>query len=349
MRHVWVVLALFAAVLTVSGCGASESDADLVVYCAHDEVYAREVFDAFEKNTGIRVRVKYDTEATKSLGLTEAIIAEAGDPRCDVFWNNQLLGTVELKERGLLEPYQGPGFARIPEAHKDPQGHYVGFAARLRVYALNYETWPAAKLDESERDAAIEAVLNGNDLSRVAIARPLYGTTLSHYAVLWHVMGEEKMKAWHQSWRQRGVIERGGNATTRDLVAQGVCDIGLTDTDDFFMGRDAGHPITMAPIYITDEAGRRRTICIPNTVAIIRGCKNSDNARRFVDFLLSEEVEILLANSAARQVPLGPVDESRLNDDVRLLRRWIEDAYPLTGLHAARMACLEWLKAEYVR
>ncbi len=348
MNRLMFALALVASCVVWGCSGGDEGEADLVVYCAHDEVYSRQVLDAFTKKTGIRVRVKYDTEATKSLGLTESIIAEADQPRCDVFWNNLLLGTVELKERGLLAPYQGPGFSRIPDAHKDAQGHYVGFAARLRVYALN-ASWPAATAEEAERDAAIEAVLAGDDLSRVAIARPLYGTTLSHYAVMWRLLGEDAMRQWHATTRQRGLIERGGNATTRDLVAHGVCDIGFTDTDDYFLGRDMGHAIRMAPVYVKDETGRRRTICIPNTVAIIKGGPNPENAKKLVDYLLSEEVEIMLANSSARQIPLGPVDESRVPEEVRQLRIWARDAYPLTDLHEARMRCLDWLKTEYVR
>src|SRR5262252_3639724 len=41
----------------------------LVVYCAHDSIYAEQIFKSFEQETGIPVEVRYDTEATKSLGL----------------------------------------------------------------------------------------------------------------------------------------------------------------------------------------------------------------------------------------------------------------------------------------
>jgi hypothetical protein len=68
----------------------------LVVYCAHDAVFAEAILDDFEKQTGIPVVVKYDTEATKSLGLVEQIIQDGAKPRCDVFWNNEMLGTVDL-------------------------------------------------------------------------------------------------------------------------------------------------------------------------------------------------------------------------------------------------------------
>src|SRR6185369_17457908 len=68
----------------------------LVVYCAHDAEFAEAILKKFEFQTGIPVIVKYDTEATKSLGLTEQIIQDGAHPRCDVFWNNELLGTLDL-------------------------------------------------------------------------------------------------------------------------------------------------------------------------------------------------------------------------------------------------------------
>ena len=86
----------------------------LVVYCAHDSVYSEKILREFEKKTGIPVSIRFDTEATKSLGLTELLIREKNNPRCDVFWNNQLLGTAALKEHDILHPYKGTGYNRIP-------------------------------------------------------------------------------------------------------------------------------------------------------------------------------------------------------------------------------------------
>ena len=36
----------------------------LVVYCAHDSVYSKEILDRFAAESGIAVEVKFDTEAT---------------------------------------------------------------------------------------------------------------------------------------------------------------------------------------------------------------------------------------------------------------------------------------------
>ena len=306
----------------------------LVVYCAHDAVYAAEILRDFEKQTGIAVAPRFDTEATKSLGLVELIVREKEAPRADVFWNNELLGMLDLQEKQLLQPYQGPGFQRIPAAFKDPGGHWTGFAARLRVFIRR-----AAELAESDIPAAF-----AGDQSRIAIAKPLYGTTLTHYSVLWQQWGREKLIAWHQDSHRRGLREVRGNAAVKDAVATGACVLGFTDTDDFFDARDAGHPVAMAPVRL--ESGQ--TICIPNTVAIVRGTRHDADARKLVDFLLSAECELALARSRSRQIPLGPVVDADLPEEVRELARWAADGVPLTGLAAARAECLAWLKSQYL-
>ena len=109
--------------------------------------------------------------------------------------------------------------------------------------------------------------------------------------------------------------------------------------------KDEGKPVAMLPVRLEDGA----TICMPNTVAVIHGTRRVEHAQKLADYLLSEECELALAGSKARQVPLGPVDESKLSDEVRLLRSWVADGVPLAGLGAARAACLGWLKGLYVQ
>ena len=309
----------------------------LVVYCSHDAVYADGILQRFSRQTGIPLAVKYDTEATKSLGLAELLLSEKDAPRCDVFWNNQALGTMDLAAKGVLEPYKGSGYARIPAAFKDPDGLWAGFGARLRLYIVNTDRMQATP-------EAVEKALSG-DLSRVAVARPIFGTTLTHYSVLWHLWGPEKLKAWHADWRRRGVQEVAGNAQVKNLVAEGVCDLGWTDTDDYFEALDAGKHVAALPVRV--DGGR--TICIPNTVAIVKGARHQAEARRLVDYLLSAQTEVALANSEARQVPVGPVDEAALPEQVRVLAKWAQDGISLSGLGPARAACLAWLKGEYVQ
>jgi iron(III) transport system substrate-binding protein len=309
----------------------------LVVYCAHDSIYADSILRDFERQTGISVAVRYDTEATKSLGLVELLLQEKAHPRCDVFWNNELLGTLQLADEGLLLPYRGSGYGRIPAAFKDADGRWAGFAARLRLWIVNTNRLaPTAE--------AIQQASSG-DLDRMVIAKPLYGTTRTQYTVLWKLWGRDKLLAWDRDRRARHLREVDGNSMVKDLVSAGVCDLGWSDTDDFYEAHDEGKPVAMLPVRL--ENGK--TICIPNTVSIIRGTPHLAEAQKLADFLLSEKCEMALAAAKSRQIPLGPVDNSRLPDDVKQLQFWAADGVSLSDLGSANAECLAWLKSEYLQ
>ncbi len=312
----------------------------LVVYCSHDSIYAESVLREFEKRSGIPLAIRYDTEATKSLGLVELLIAERDAPRCDVFWNGELLGMADLAERGLLQPHRGANHERIPAVFRDADDRWIGFAARLRVWIYNSDRIAPARATD-----LLSARLRSGDLSRVAIAKPLYGTTLTHYAALWEAWGAPALQRWHRATRQQGLREVNGNAAVKDAVAAGVCDFGPTDTDDFFSARSAGQSVGMLPVWLDDGT----TLCIPNTVAIIRGTRRASEAGRLVDFLTSADAEFALAQSGARQIPLGPVPQEKLPAELRELTEWASHGRDLRGLGTARAACLAWLKGEALR
>jgi iron(III) transport system substrate-binding protein len=335
MRKLFLGTAVLAVLALVWWVFAYRGPAPLVVYCAHDSIYAEKILRDFEKRSGIPVAIRYDTEATKSLGLVELLVREKDAPRCDVFWNNELLGTVDLAQRNILVPYKGEGWTRMPERFRDPVGAWTGFAARLRVVIYNPQRLSPAQIPER---------LAG-ELSRVAMAKPLYGTTLTHYTVLWQTFGADHLKAWHKDSRTRGLVELNGNAAVKDAVAEGACDLGFTDTDDFFEAKDDGKSVAAEPVRV----GEKQTIVIPNTVAIIRGTRREDQSRQLVDFLLSEETELALAHSKSRQIPVGPVVVDKLPAEVRDLAEWAKDGVDLSSLGPARAACLEWLKSEYLR
>lgn len=313
----------------------------LVVYCAHDAVYAKPILEAFQKETGIALQIKYDTEATKSLGLVELIARERNNPRCDVFWNNEQLGTTRLADDDLLVPYKGDGWKATPDAYKDPGGQWVGFAARLRVWIVNTDYVDATR-------AGIHEALKGDDLSRVAIAKPLFGTTRTHYTVLWDHLGGDSLRTQHADWRKRGALELAGNGPVADAVSNGTAHVGLTDTDDFFSRKDRGAPVQRVTFTLDDD----RAIVIPNTAAIIRGTKRTKQAQQLVEYLTGFQTQLALARSASRQIPLvqPPLgEEASYPPEVAKLMKLVPSGYPLHTLDDSRKACLDWLREQYTK
>ncbi len=286
------------ALVALVGC----SKPHVVVYCAHDREFAQEILDAFQKESGLEVRVRYDTEANKSVGLYDDLIREAGAPRCDVHWNNEILATLRLQEKGILQPYASPSAKPFPAMFKAADHTWTAFAARARVLIVNTDL-----VKEDDSPTSLADLTNARWRGKVAMAKPMFGTTATHAACLFQVWGAEKASEYYRQLHQNQIAIVPGNKQVALDVGKGKYAIGMTDTDDAVAEIDAGRPVKM--IFPDAEArlpSKDGVLFIPNTAAMIKGCPNPENARKFIDFLLSPDVEMRLARSKSRQIPLNP-------------------------------------------
>lgn len=286
---------LFVALCAV-GCGKKKPQ-EVVVYTAHDDVFSAPVLRGFNEQTGIEILTKTDTESTKTVGLAEAILAERGRPRCDLFWNNEVLHMIRLDKEGLLEKVNLPETADYPAQYKSSDGTWVGFAARARVLVVNTNRMAAAR-----RPKTIHALTDPQWRDQCAIAKPLFGTTATHAACLFATWGDEKAKDFFEKVKANAKILSGNRDVAR-RVAAGELAFGLTDTDDAMVEMDAGSPIAIIyPDQGEDELG---TLFIPNTVAVIKGSAHQENAKLLMAYLLKPETEGLLVRGESAQIPLN--------------------------------------------
>ena len=284
--------------LVLAGCWTSSQN-ELVVYTALDREFSEPVLTEFTKESGIRVLPKFDGESTKTVGLTQAIIAEASRPRCDVFWNNEILNTLRLRDRGLLEAYHSPAAEGYPELFRAADGTWHGFAARARVLIVNTELVP-----KGERPSSIQDLADPKWKGKVGFAKPLFGTTATHGACLFAVWGEDQAKDYFRRLKANEAQVHSGNKQVALAVAAGKMAFGLTDTDDAIIEIENGRPVEI--VYPDREADQLGTLFIPNTVAIIKGCPHPEAAKKLVDYVLSPEVEEKLALCPSAQIPLNP-------------------------------------------
>jgi iron(III) transport system substrate-binding protein len=104
-----------------------------------------------------------------------------------------------------------------------------------------------------------------------------------------------------------------------------------------------GYKVDMLPIRIDGK-----TLCIPNTVALLKSSDRPDESRQLLEYLLSEEVELQLAKTA-RQIPLGVVKQEKITEEVRPLVEWANESWNVADAADVAGDCLEWLKSEYAR
>ena len=289
--------------LVTAGC-MNLNDNELVVYSALDREFSQPILGDLAEEMTFTILPKFDVESNKTVGLANAIINEQDRPRCDVFWNNEILHTLRLQELGLLEVYQSPESSRLPADFVSKKSQWHGFAARARVLIVNTDLIP----DLADRPDSVSDLIDPKWKSRCAIARPLFGTTATHAAVMFASMGESEATEFFRAVSENAAIE-GGNKQVATKVASGQYAFGLTDTDDAIIEIESGHPVAIVfPDQAEDQQG---TLLIPNTLCIIKGSPNPDRAKRFVDRLLRSDIETRLAKGASAQIPLATDVETK--------------------------------------
>ncbi|MGC8643199.1 MAG: extracellular solute-binding protein [Isosphaeraceae bacterium] len=269
----------------------------MVVYSALDREFAESILKDYGRQSGVRVLPKFDVESTKTVGLTNLIMVEAVRPRCDLFWNNEILNTLRLKEKGLLVPFHPQGASDLPDRFKDKDGFWYGFAARARILLVNTEL-----VNPADRPKGIKDLLDPRWKGKIGIAKPLFGTTATQAACLFAVWGEEKGKQFFKDLKSNDVQVFSGNKQVATAVGSGQIAFGLTDTDDAMGEVDAGSPVTI--IYPDRAPDALGTLFIPNTLAIIKRAPHRKEAEALADYLLRPEIEQALAGGPSAQIPL---------------------------------------------
>jgi iron(III) transport system substrate-binding protein len=296
LRRIAALLLLMTVFGAVGPAGCGGGPEEVTVYTALDQEFSKPIFDDFTRETGILVRPKFDTESTKTVGLAQAILAERARPRCDVFWNNEILNTLRLERENLLRPHQSPAADKYPAAMRSPRGLWHGFAARARVLIVNTN-----QVGEERRPKSIRDLADPQWYERCGIAKPLFGTTATHATCLFAVWGDDEAKEFFLGVK-RNARTMSGNKQVAQAVASGSLAFGLTDTDDALIEVERGMPVAI--VYPDQGEGQLGTLFIPNTLAIIKDSPHPEAAQQLVDYLLSSDVERRLADGPSAQIPL---------------------------------------------
>ncbi len=302
-RLLWplsIALVIAVAFILLLRQPAATGKPTVIVYSSVDTEFALPLFDMFTHDTGIQIVYRPDGEETKTTGLAVRLEKMKDHPDGDVFWNSEQSLTMVLANKGVLQPYLSPNAQSIPLTFKDAGGLWTGFGLRARVVIFNTN-----RVKPEDAPKTLEDFANPRWKGRFAVAKPLYGTTLSHLAAAALEMGEEKAFAMFRAWRANGVIVAEGNSDVAKRVAEGFADVGLTDNDDAYSALDRKQPVSFA--VLDQSADWPGAFLIPNTVSMLKNCEHPAEARAFIDYLLRPETEKWLAENGARQIPVRDV------------------------------------------
>ena len=266
--------------------------------------FPKELFEAYKKafeatRPGVRVVVKPQQTNAAITYLRET----RAKPDADIFWASAVDAFQVLKADGLLEKVALPDalLSRIPKTIgtfpiHDPDGHYFGFA--VSGYGLMWNTRYLA-LHKLPQPKEWTDLADGRYHGHLVISAPSRsGTTHLTIEVILQAYG------WEKGWAL--LLQMGGNMgsiTERsfgvpEAIISGQYGVGVVI--DFF-GLSAiasGHPVAFAYPSLTSV--------VPASMAVVKGGPNPENARAFVEYLLSDEGQLRLFSPEIGRLPVVP-------------------------------------------
>lgn len=306
---------LALALLPLAGCAAPPpapspgyappEERRLVVYTSHKEEVWRPIVKEFEERTGIWVDVVYGPTSE----LLERIAQEERAPRADVMFGGGAESLAAYQD--CFTPYACAGSERILERFRAPGDLWTPFSALPVVLIYN------TKLVEPGEIARWSDLLDPALRGKIAFPDPaVSGSSFTGLATMLYALGEDRDDTIRRFAENLGGVQLDSSGSVASAVAGGSALAGVTLEETALKRIAEGMDVAM--VYPEDGSS-----CVPDGSAMVNGAPHGDNARLFLDFTVSPEVQALLVSQFCRRsvrddveplADLPPLDELPMAD-----------------------------------
>lgn len=292
MKYFLILAALFLLGACDSKSGASGSSSDketasgdvkeITVYSGRKEVYAQPLFELFEKKTGIKIVVK----SGKTGALANMLLTEKDNSPADIFFAQDSSNLGALSAAGVIEKLPESILNKVDSRFRSPKGDWVGTSGRARVLVYNKYMVKAEDLPKSMYDLA-DAKWKG----KLGWA-PKNGSFQSHVTAMLQTEGEGKTVKWLKDMKANGVEDYPKNSPIVKAVAEGKIAAGLVNHYYLYKIRKDMKEAEKAENHFFADGDIGLFVNISG-VALVKASKKKAAAQQFIDFLLSEEAQII--------------------------------------------------------
>jgi len=324
----WAMGTALLAVMSLVWPGMAQAqDKQVVVYTSNESTLNSLVFEAFEKDTGVKVQ----PVAAGSGVIVKRIVSEKERPLGDVIWgvSRSLLET----NREHFTPYRSKNHEAIPGEYRDPENLWIGNNIHLMVILQNTKLLSAGEGPRSWQD-----LLDPKWKGKIAFTDPANsGSAYTTATLLVSLFGGGEL-GWEKVTRffaNTRVLNKSS------LVFQGVGNgeypLGVSLEYAGYLWASNGAPVKV--IYPSDGTVGQMEGC-----AVIKGGPNPNAAKQFVDFINRKEVRELILSKTFRRPARQDLDLSRLPGGMPALASLKIAPYDEKGWTAARTPTMERIK-----
>ena len=329
--------ALLALAGWVAGIAVAQAADQLNVYTIWPENYARPMFQEFEKQTGIKVNfLRFSSGEALA-----RVIAEKNNPRIDVLFGGPVETFAAGIKEGIFESYKSPSFAKLPARFKQADGQWTAIADDPLVFMTNAGF---LKTNNLKPPASWDDLLNPayKNMLQMADARTS-GTAVTRIFSVLEVNGrdEDKAFAYLKKLRQNVQVytKSGGGGTLP--VGLGQAGGGIFFIVDALETKAKGYDVVVS--FPKEGIGSSA-----EAIALIKGAKNPEAAKKLIDFATSPAMQSKLAENKVNFVPANPEVQTEpslaevlkgakiipIDDEYaganrkRIVERWVKEVLP---------------------
>ncbi len=207
------------AVVAAAGCALAQSG-EVNVYTYRESKLIQPLFDAFTKDTGIKVNV-----ISASSGLEQRIKTEGANSPADVLLTVDIGRLEDAVQAGITQPIKSDLLDKtVPAQYRDPEGHWYGVSMRARVV---YASKERVKQSAITYDELADPKWKGKICIRSG--QHIYNNALFAAVIAKH--GAAKAEEWLKGLKANLAHKpSGGDRETARDVAAGKCDLGIGNT-----------------------------------------------------------------------------------------------------------------------
>ena len=261
-------------------CGCALAEGSLVLYYSHASDWSDPIIQGFSE--------KYDVDVELvGLGtgeLISRIIAESANPQADILWGGVVESYIPIEE--YLASYESPQIPNLQEGTCD-EDNFKWYPFDLEPMVMIYNTEMV-----EEAPTAWADLLREEFKGTIASADPVQSS--SAFGVIQSIIaayGQEDGGGYE--FLEKLVPQLDGKLTSGSSavykgVSNGEYAVGLTYEEAALKYIAAGATIDV--VYPTEGTG-----ILISPVAMVNGAPNAENAKLFIDYVLSEEAQSQLA------------------------------------------------------
>ncbi|MTW16930.1 extracellular solute-binding protein [Rhodoplanes serenus] len=283
------LLALVIACTAAAPAASLAQAGEVNVYTYREAKLVAPLFEAFTKETGIKVNT-----ISASAGLEQRIATEGQNSPADVLLTVDIGRLKEAVDLGIAQPLKSDVLDKaVPAQYRDPGGLWYAVSARARVIY-------ASRQRVTESEITYEELADPKWKGRICIrsGQNIYNNALFAAYVAHH--GDQKAEAWLAGLKANLAQKpSGGDREVARDIAAGKCDIGLGNTYYWALMNEREpdkKPWAEATKVILPTFQGHGTHMNISGVVLAKHAPNKTNAVTLIEWLVGEKAQKIYAD-----------------------------------------------------